>query len=332
MYKLTIIPGDGIGSEVMNSALQVLDCLDIEFNYSEAYAGNECYQRTGSTIPQETIKLARKADAVLFGAVTTVPGQKSAIITLRKALDLYANIRPVKSYSGVRSLYNELDLVIIRENTEGLYSGIEEETEGGATALRVITTKASQRISKFAFEYVKKTQRSKLTAVHKSNVLKLTDGLFKRVFYEVARNYPDIEADDKYVDATAMFLLIKPQEFDCIVTTNLFGDILSDEGAGLVGGLGLAPSANIGDKNGLFEPVHGSAPDIAGKGISNPSAMILSTVMLLRYLHEEEEALKLEKALIRVLKEGKKITPDLGGNFKTEDMTQEIKLKLRSMK
>lgn len=328
MYDITIIPGDGIGPEVMEATLQILDALDIEFNYTKAHAGDKCFKLTGTTIPEETITEARKADAILFGAVTTVPGQKSAIITLRKAMDLYANIRPVKSYSGVRSLYQDLDLVIIRENTEGLYSGIEEETEEGATALRIITTKSSERICKFAFDYAKRTGRNKVTAVHKSNVLKLSDGLFKDIFYDLAEQYPNIEADDKYVDAMAMFLITKPQQFDCIVTTNLFGDILSDEGAGLVGGLGLTPSANIGKNNGLFEPVHGSGPDIAGKGISNPSAMILSAVMMLKYLKEDQEAIRLENALADVLREGKKMTPDLGGSSKTEDMTKEIKRKL----
>jgi isopropylmalate/isohomocitrate dehydrogenase-like protein len=328
MYNITVISGDGIGPEVMDSTLEILDCLDVEFNYTEAYAGNACFKRIGTTIPEETIELARKADAILFGAVTTVPGQKSAIITLRKALDLYANIRPVKSYPGVKGLYPDLDLVIIRENTEGLYSGIEEETENGATALRVVTSQSTRRICKFAFEYVKKTERKKLTAVHKANVLKLTDGLFKEIFYETSEQYPQIIANDKYVDVMAMFLITKPQTFDCIVTTNLFGDILSDEGAGLVGGLGLAPSANIGKKNGLFEPVHGSGPDISGKGISNPSAMILSAVLMLKHLKEHEEAQKLEYALADVLKEGKKLTPDLDGRCKTHEMTQEIKQRL----
>lgn len=330
MYDITIIPGDGVGPEVMESTLQLLDLLDVQFNYIEAHAGNKCYNLTGTTIPEETIKTARKTDATLFGAVTTVPGQKSAIITLRKALDLYANIRPVKSYPGIKSLYNDLDLVIIRENTEGLYSGMEEETETGATALRVITSKASERICEFAFNYAKRMGRKKVTAVHKANVLKLTDSIFRDRFYDVAERYPDIGSDDKYVDAMAMFMVTKPQEFDCIVTTNLFGDILSDEGAGLVGGLGLAPSANIGSKRGLFEPVHGSGPDIAGKGISNPSAMILSAVMMLEYLQEFESARKLEDAIVEVLREGKKLTPDLGGSSKTIEVTQEIKEKLKA--
>jgi 3-isopropylmalate dehydrogenase/methanogen homoisocitrate dehydrogenase len=328
MYNIAIIPGDGIGPEVMAAALELLDSLDIQFNFKEAHAGNRCFRKTGTTIPDETIKIALQADATLFGAVTTVPGQKSAIITLRKALDLYANIRPVKSYPGVRSLYSDLDLVIIRENTEGLYSGIEEYTEEGATALRVITRHSSRRICEFAFDYAKSNHRSKLTAVHKANVLKKTDGIFRDAFYSISQDYPDIEAEDRYVDAMAMFMVTKPQQFNVIVTTNLFGDILSDEGAGLVGGLGLTPSANIGEKKGLFEPVHGSGPDIAGKGISNPSAMILSAVMMLKYLKEYREAIKLEEALKEVLKEGRKITPDLGGKAKTMEMVGEIKGKL----
>lgn len=328
MYKIAVIPGDGIGPEVMGATMDLLDSLDIQFKYKEASAGNRCFQKTGTTIPEETIKTARQADATLFGAVTTVPGQKSAIITLRKALDLYANIRPIKSYPGVNSLYQDLDLVIIRENTEGLYSGKEEQTKEGATALRVITTQASCRISRFAFEYARLNQRNKVTAVHKANVLKKTDGIFRDAFYSISDNYRDIMAEDRYVDAMAMFLVTKPHEFNVIVTTNLFGDILSDEGAGLVGGLGLAPSANIGEKKGLFEPVHGSGPDIAGKGISNPSAMILSAVMMLKYLKEYVEAAKLEDALKEVLKEGVMITPDMGGTAKTREMMGEIKSKL----
>lgn len=328
MYDIAVIPGDGIGPEVMEVTLELLNILDVSLNFTEAHAGCECYDRTGTTIPEETIQIARQADATLFGAVTTVPGQRSGILALRKALDLYANIRPVKSYPGVPSVYGDLNMVIIRENTEGLYSGMEEETPEGATALRIITEQAAERICKFAFDYAKITGRGKVTAVHKANVLKKTDGIFKDTFYNVARNYQGIELDDRYVDATAMFLITKPHMFDVIVTTNLFGDILSDEGAGLVGGLGLAPSANIGEKNGLFEPVHGSGPDIAGQGISNPSAMILSAVMMLNYLKENGEAQRLEKALSEVLNEAKRLTPDLGGNSKTADMAREIKGKL----
>lgn len=329
MYDIAVIPGDGIGPEVMEATILLLDILDIEFNFTEVRAGCECYNRIGTTIPEETIQTARKADATLFGAVTSVPNQKSGILTLRKALDLYANVRPVKSYPGVRSLYHDLDFAIIRENTEGLYSGIEEDTPEGATALRVVTEKASERICKFAFDYARVTGRSKVTAVHKANVLKKTDGIFKDKFYQVAERFGGIEAEDRYVDAVAMFMATKPHIFDVIVTTNLFGDILSDEGAGLVGGLGLAPSANIGENNGLFEPVHGSGPDIADQGISNPSAMILSAVMMLRYIKETEEAAKLERALTEVLRQGRKLTPDLGGNSKTMEMAREIEDKLK---
>jgi 3-isopropylmalate dehydrogenase len=262
----------------------------------------------------------------LFGAA----GESAAdvIVKLRQKLDLYVNLRPVKSYPGTKSLFDDLDFVIVRENTEGLYIGIEEETEDGATALRVITRKASERICRFAFEYVKKTGRSKVTAVHKANVLKKTDGLFKEIFYKVAEDFSDIETDDRYVDATAMFFLTNPHMFDVIVTTNLFGDILSDEGAGLVGGLGLIPSANIGENHGLFEPVHGSAPRHAGKGTANPSAMILSAVLMLDYLEEHDAARTVENALIKVLAESKVVTQDLGGSASTMEMAREVRSKI----
>ncbi|MDI6643419.1 MAG: homoisocitrate dehydrogenase [Methanobacteriaceae archaeon] len=328
MYNITVIPGDGIGIEVSNAALDVLNSLNIDFKFHKALAGYKCFQDTGTTIPQETIELSLNADATLFGAVTTVPGQKSAIITLRKELDLFANVRPIKSYEGINSLYNNVDMVIIRENSEGLYSGVEEYNEEGATALRVITRKACKRISKFAFDYSRKNNRNKITAVHKSNVLKKTDGIFKETFYNIAKEYPDIEVEDKYVDATAMLMITKPHDFDVIVTTNLFGDILSDEGSGLVGGLGLAPSANIGESNALFEPVHGSAPDIAGRNISNPLAMLLSVVMMLDYLGENYEARRLENVIINLLREGKILTPDLGGSNSTMEIASEIKSRL----
>ncbi len=329
MYKITLIPGDGVGPEVIHALLHILEAVDLELDYTMAYAGNACFQDTGSTIPDDTILKAKRSDATLFGAVTTVPGQKSAIITLRKKLELYANVRPVKSYPGINCFYNDLDLVIVRENTEGLYSGIEEYTPDGATALRVITNDASEKICRFAFEYAERNDRKKVTAIHKANVLKKTDGIFKDAFYRISKYFPKIRSEDKYVDAAAMFLITKPHNFDVIVTTNLFGDILSDEGAGLVGGLGMVPSANIGDNNALFEPVHGSAPDIAGLGISNPSAMILSAVMMMDHLGEASEARKLESALLDVLNERKVITPDLGGSSKTMEMAEEIRSKLR---
>jgi isopropylmalate/isohomocitrate dehydrogenase-like protein len=331
MYEIIIIPGDGVGPEVMNSTLDIMDKLDLDFQYKFGKAGNNCFQELGTTIPQETIDLVRGADATLFGAVTTVPGQKSAIITLRQEMELYANLRPIKSYPGINSLYKGLKFYIIRENTEGMYSGQEKLTRDGAEALRVITRKASRRICRFAFELAKKNGYSKVTAVHKANVLKKTDGIFKESFYQTAMDYEDLKTEDLYVDAAAMFLVTNPQRFQVIVTTNLFGDILSDEAAGLVGGLGIAPSANIGDNNALFEPVHGSAPDIVGKGISNPSAMILSAVMMLEYLGEHDEATKLENALINVLSEGKHVTPDIGGKSSNKQMSHAIKRKLIKM-
>lgn len=328
MYKIAVIPGDGIGKEVMEATLHILEASDIEFEYTFADAGDEYAEKTGIPLPIETVNIVKQSQACLFGAA----GESAAdvIVKLRRELDLYVNLRPVKSYPGTKCLFDDVDFVIVRENTEGLYSGIEEYTDDGATAVRLITNKASERICRFAFEYAKKTGRNKVTAVHKANVLKKTDGIFRDNFYKVAEDFSDLESDDKYVDATAMFFITKPYMFDVIVTTNLFGDILSDEGAGLVGGLGLIPSANIGKNQGLFEPVHGSAPRLAGKGIANPSAMVLSAVLMLEYLEENEEARKLEKALITVLSEGKVVTKDLGGSAKTMEMAEEIRAKFVS--
>lgn len=293
MYKIAVIPGDGIGKEVMEATLHVLDASDIEFEYMFADAGDEYAKKTGIPLPKETIDIVKQSQACLFGAA----GETAAdvIVKLRQELDLYVNLRPVKTYPGIKSFFDNIDFVIVRENTEGLYSGIEEYTSDGATAVRIITNQASERICRYAFEYAKKTGRKKVTAVHKANVLKKTDGIFKYNFYKVAKDFTEIETDDKYVDATAMFLITDPHMFDIIVTTNLFGDILSDEGAGLVGGLGLIPSANIGENHGLFEPVHGSAPNIAGKGIANPSAMILSAVIMLEYLMKIKKQKNLKK-------------------------------------
>ncbi|MCC7560824.1 MAG: isocitrate/isopropylmalate dehydrogenase family protein [Methanobacterium sp.] len=331
MYTITVIPGDGIGPEVMGAAMYVLEALNIEFKFQEARAGNDCYHETGTTIPDETIEMAKNSDATLFGAVTTVSGQKSAIITLRKAMGLYANLRPVKSYPGVNSVYSDLDFLIVRENSEGLYSGVEQETEDGATALRVITRKASERISEIAFKQALKLGKTRVTAVHKANVLKKTDGVFRKAFWEIARKYTEMdeyshmEVDELYVDAAAMFMVQDPHRFQVLVTTNLFGDILSDEGAGLVGGLGMVPSSNIGDNNGLFEPVHGSAPDIAGSGVANPAAMILSTSLMLQFLEEHQESFKLEQALLKVLKQRKYLTVDLGGTATTMEMAHAVR-------
>lgn len=324
MYNIAIISGDGIGQEVMDSCEYLLDKLDIKFSFDYGEAGFDCFNKNGTTLPEETVKIANKSDAVLFGASTSTPGQPSPIINLRKALNVYANIRPIRSYRGVNCIRDDIDFVIVRENTEGLYSQVEYGDEEKMIAERHITRSASERISKAAFNLCIKREKSKVTCVHKSNVLKKTDGVFKESFYKVANDYPQIKTEDYYVDAMAMYLVTQPQNFDVIVSSNLFGDILSDESAGLVGGLGLAPSGNIGDHNGLFEPVHGSAPDIAGKYIANPCSMILSASMMLDYLGEWETSNDIKQAVEKVMADCKIRTPDLGGDATTMDVTKAI--------
>lgn len=323
-YQIAVVPGDGIGKEVMEATILILDELGIDFDYVYGEAGDECGEKTGTPLPKETLDIIRNADACLFGAA----GETAAdvIVKIRQEMKMYANLRPVKSYPNTNALFDDVDFMIVRENTEGLYIADKEElTEDGAIAKRVITKKAEERIIDYAFNYAKENNKSKVTAVHKANVLKKSDGLFKQIFYDVAEKYPDIEAEDFYVDATAMYLITQPQNFEVIVTTNLFGDILSDEGAGLVGGLGLIPSANIGEDGALFEPVHGSAPDIAGEGKANPIAMMLSAIMMLRYLGENEAADKFEVAILKVLNEGKILTSDLGGSSTTLEVAEVIK-------
>ena len=323
-YQIAVIPGDGIGKEVMEATISVLDELNIDFDYVYGIAGDECNEEHGTPLPQETIDIIRDSDACLFGAA----GETAAdvIVKIRQEMKMFANLRPVKSYPNTKSVFENVDFMIVRENTEGLYiANQEEESEDGAIAKRIITREAEERIINYAFQYAKDNNRTKVTAVHKANVLKKTDGLFKKIFYEVAEKYPDIDTEDFYVDATAMYLVTQPQEFQVIVTTNLFGDILSDEGAGLVGGLGLTPSANIGADGALFEPVHGSAPDIAGQQKANPIAMMLSAIMMLRYLGENEAANKFDAAILKVLNEGKTLTSDLGGSSTTIEVAQAIK-------
>ena len=323
-YQIAVIPGDGIGKEVMEATISVLDELNIDFDYVYGIAGDECNEEHGTPLPQETIDIIRDSDACLFGAA----GETAAdvIVKIRQEMKMFANLRPVKSYPNTKSIFENVDFMIVRENTEGLYiANQEEESEDGAIAKRIITREAEERIINYAFQYAKDNNRTKVTAVHKANVLKKTDGLFKKIFYEVAEKYPDIDTEDFYVDATAMYLVTQPQEFQVIVTTNLFGDILSDEGAGLVGGLGLTPSANIGADGALFEPVHGSAPDIAGQQKANPIAMMLSAIMMLRYLGENEAANKFDSAILKVLNEGKTLTIDLGGSSTTIEVAQAIK-------
>jgi len=324
-YKIAVIPGPGIGAEVVPEAVRLLESTDLTFDFSYMEIGYEVFKKTGTPVPDDVLAGIRKTQACLFGATTTpvgVPGYKSAIITLRRALGLYANVRPAKSYPIQKSM-KDVDLVIVRENTEGLYSGMEFELADSAYSIRVITRKATERIARFAFDLAMK-RRKKVTVVTKANVLRMSDGLFLEVARKVAEDYPEVEVEEAFVDVTAMRLVLKPQIFDVIVTSNLFGDILSDEAAGLVGGLGLAPSANIGSDYALFEPVHGSAPRLAGRGIANPMAAIMASKMMLDYLGENRWAERIENAIVTVLKEGKVLTPDLGGSSSTTQVTDAI--------
>jgi isopropylmalate/isohomocitrate dehydrogenase-like protein len=330
-YKIAVIPGPGIGGEVIPETVRLLESTKLKFDFSYMEVGYEVFKKTGTPVPDDVLARMRKTQACLFGATATpvgVEGYRSAIITLRKALRLFANVRPAKSYPGQKGM-EDVDLVIVRENTEGLYSGMEFELADSAYSIRVITRKATERIARFAFDLAMK-RRKKVSVVTKANVLRKSDGLFLEVARKVAEDYPEVEAEEAFVDVTAMRLVLKPHIFDVIVTSNLFGDILSDEAAGLVGGLGLAPSANIGTDYALFEPVHGSAPRLAGKGIANPMAAILASKMMMDYLGEDMWAERVENAVVAVLKDGKVLTPDLGGSSSTIQVTDAIIKALKS--
>jgi 3-isopropylmalate dehydrogenase len=333
MYKISLITGDGIGPDLSDSVLVILntihDKLGVKFDVRQLLAGDEALAKVGKALPDETLGAIKKSDACMKAPV----GESAAdvIVVLRRMLDLYANIRPAKSYPNMPALKDNIDLVIVRENTEDLYTGQEFELADAAVAFRIISEKASKKIAKYAFETARQRNgKKKVTCVHKSNVMRKTDGLFSRVCAAVAKDYSDVQFDQLYVDACAMNLIRKPETFDVIVTTNLFGDILSDEAAEVVGGLGMAPAANIGDNFALFEPVHGAAFDIAGKGIANPSSFILSAKMMLDWLgakHKDQKcfdaAHKLEAAVYGVVKMGIK-TKDIGGNRTTKEFTKEI--------
>ncbi|MBN1640005.1 MAG: isocitrate/isopropylmalate dehydrogenase family protein [Anaerolineae bacterium] len=322
---LCAIEGDGIGREVIPAALDVLRATGLAFCVERADAGWDCFQRCGAALPEETVARARTSDAVLFGAVSSpsypVAGYSSAIVTLRQQLDLYANLRPTRSWSIAASRPG-IDMLIVRENSEGLY--VRRERSDGATAVaeRLITRSGAARIARVACEWAMQRRR-RLTIVHKANVLPETCGLFRQTALDVAAAYPALQVDELLVDTAAMQLVMRPERFDVVVTTNLFGDILSDEAAGLVGGLGLAPSANLGERHALFEPVHGSAPDIAGQGIANPTAAILAVAMLLDHFRQTEHAACVRAAVERVLCAGPR-TPDLGGTATTAEVTAAI--------
>lgn len=340
MQRITFIPGDGIGPEVTQAARDIVTAAGADVTWEIAEAGMRAGERQGTPLPQSVIDTIRRNKLALKGPTQTPFGDPypvavgdriypSVAIALRKELGFYAAVRPVKNYPGVKSRYKNVDFIIYRENSEDLYLGIERMVDANtAEAVKRITRGGCERIARFAFEDMRKLGRKRLTVAHKSNVLKLTDGMFLKVAQEVARDYPDIELDNRVIDALCMELVIKPETFDGLLLQNLYGDIVSDLGAGLVGGLGVAPGANIGPECAMFEAVHGSAPDIAGQDIANPISMILSAVMLLRYAGEAHAADRIDRALGAVLDEGKYLTRDLGGAAGTRAMTAAIVAKL----
>jgi isocitrate dehydrogenase (NAD+) len=326
-YNITLIPGDGIGPEVIKAARIVLEASGVKINWEIVEAGEEVIQKFGTPLPNYVIDSIKKNKVALKGPITTPIGTgfRSVNVALRQTLELYANIRPVKSYKGVPSRYSDIDLVIVRENTEDLYAGIEHKIgEDAAESIKIITRKASERIARFAFELTKREKRKKVTVVHKANIMKYTDGLFLECVRKVSQEYPEIVFEEMIVDAMSMKLVQVPNNYDVLVMPNLYGDILSDLAAGLVGGLGVVPGANIGNKEAVFEPVHGSAPKHKGKFIANPTATILAGVMMLKYLGENKAADRVEKAVVKVLEEGKYLTRDLGGNTGTIEYAEAV--------
>ena len=326
-HRVTLIPGDGIGPEVSAAVLRIVEAAGVDIEWEQYIVGGHAQDLAGSSLPDEVVESVRRNKVALKGPVETPVGGgfESVNVRLRKVLDLYANLRPVRNLPGVPSRFGDVDLVIVRENTEGLYSGLEHEVVPGVVeSLKVITEKASTRIAVFAFEYAKKFDRKKVTVVHKANIMKKSDGLFLKCFRQVAVNYPMIEHDEKIVDNTCMQLVLNPYQFDVMLMENLYGDIVSDLAAGLVGGLGVVPSGNIGEKAALFEAVHGTAPDIAGKNLANPTALLLSAVMMLRHMNEETAGDRIEFALNKVLQKRETVTRDLGGTATTSQFADAI--------
>jgi len=340
-YKVALIPGDGIGPELTETTLTVLNAVqerkNLDLKFVELEAGDACLEKRGVALPDETVEAIRNSHVCIKGPV----GETAAdvVVKLRMMFDLYANIRPIKAYPGVPCLRDDVDLVFARENTEGLYKGFEFMLDDTAVALRVITRRGSERIARKAFELaLRRNKKRRVTAVHKANVLRVTCGLFAEVCREVAKEYPNVSFDEQYVDAASMRLIKEPQNYDVIVTTNLFGDILSDEAAQLVGGLGMAPGGNIGDNFALFEPVHGSAPTRIGKHTANPCSMILASKMMLEWLggrHGDPVCLKaaeaVELGVTEVLRKGLTV-PDFGGRFKTYEMGEAIAEEIMRLK
>ena len=327
MHRVTLIPGDRIGPEITEAVVKVVEASGVKIEWEEAIGGEPAIEKFGTPLPEQTLESIRKNKVALKGPLTTPVGEgfRSVNVALRMELDLYANLRPAKTYPGVVSPFDNIDLVVVRENTEDLYCGIEHSIgDYAAESIKLITRPGTERIVRFAFDYAVRMKRRKVTVVHKANILKLSDGLFLHVAREIAREYPQIEFEDRIVDNMCMQLVQKPELYDVMVMPNLYGDIVSDLCAGLVGGLGLVPSANIGRDISVFEPVHGSAPKYAGQGRANPTAMLLSAVLMLQHLGENETAQRIEKALAKTIREGKEVTRALDGESKTMEMADEI--------
>jgi isocitrate dehydrogenase (NAD+) len=332
-HRITLIPGDGIGPEVASTVVRIIEASGVEIEWETHYAGAQALEKFGETLPKELLESITRNKVALKGPVTTPIGKgfTSVNVGLRKALDLYANLRPIRALPNVPCRYPELNLVIVRENTESLYAGLEHVVVPGVVeSLKIITEKASTRIARYAFEFARREGRKKITCGHKANIMKLSDGLFLDCFRKVATGYPEIEADDKIIDNACMQLVMRPEQFDVMLLENLYGDIVSDLCAGLIGGLGLVPGANIGEKGAVFEAVHGSAPDIAGQGIANPTALLQSGILMLRHVGEKEAADLTENAMLQVFKEGTVRTKDIGGTAKTSEFADAIIQKMRA--
>ena len=326
-HTITLIPGDGIGPEVTGAVTQIIEAAGVDFSWDRHDAGVVALEKHGTPLPNSLLESVRRHRVALKGPVTTPVGEgfTSVNVGLRKALDLYANLRPVSNLPHVRSRFEHVDLVIVRENTEDLYSGLEHEVVPGVVeSLKIITERASTRISRFAFEYARRMGRRRVTAIHKANIMKMGDGLFIRSARAVAAEYPAISYDEQIVDAACMKLVMKPETFDVLLLPNLYGDIVSDLCAGLVGGLGVVGAANLGEDAGVFEAVHGSAPDIAGQNLANPTALLRSALLMLRYIDESPAAERIEAALLRVLATPERTTRDLGGTAKTSEFAHAI--------
>src|SRR6266498_559170 len=327
MHRITLIPGDGIGPEVASAVVRIIEACGVAIEWEEQIAGQQALDKFGSTLPEELLESIKRNKVGLKGPITTPVGKgfTSVNVGLRKALDLYANLRPVRALPNIPCRNPDLDLVVVRENTESLYSGLEHEVVPGVIeSLKIITEKASTRIARFAFAYARNENRKKITVVHKANIMKLSDGLFLKCFEEVGRAFPEIEQQSMIVDNASMQLVMRPEQFDILLCENLYGDIVSDLCAGLIGGLGLVPGANIGEKGAVFEAVHGSAPDIAGKGIANPTALLQSAILMLRHIEERAAADKVETAMLTVFAEGQVRTRDIGGTATTDEFADAI--------